>query len=456
MKTGPVASAHRVGQLTKGSLRRGIFSLALPSIGSHVFILAMDIMDGIFLGRLGSAHLAAVTMGWSIIFFLTTFGAGLGIGTVALVSRAFGEQQFKKAERIGGQAIYLGVVIAVAFGALGLALAPAFLQALGADGDTLAIGLAYLKILFGGLFLLFFMFIGGAVFQGAGNTLTPMWITGFALVLNMILDPLLIFGLLGFPRLEASGAAIATVVSRALGGAVMMYILLRGTYGVRITFTSLKPDLAIMKELFVVGFPGSLQMLLRSSAGLAITKIAAMVSPVALAVLGAGGRIFGLFLFPGFGFGGAAATIVGQNLGAKKPERAESGALLSAWYYLVYLVICGIPVYMFAPQLAGVFNAEPDFIRICTEFLRFMAAGAVAMSGGIVLGRALQGAGETVWPMIMTGIGVFGVQVPLAYVLAITYGFNERGIWIGNFVGGFVNAGLICWVFFKGSWKKKM
>ncbi len=449
------ANQARVAQLTGGSLPRGIFSLALPIIGSYTFLLAMDIMDGIFLGRLGSAYLAAVTLGWSIIFLMMTLGAGLGIGTVAIVSRAYGKRQFARAGRIGGQALYLGFIIAVVFGLIGWLLSPSLLVMLGADSDTLAIGLDYLRILFGGLFLLFFVFIGSATFQGAGDTMTPFWIVGFTMVLNMILDPLLIFGLAGFPRLEASGAALATVLSRAIGSIIMITALVRGRHGAHIVLDSLKPDLRIMKELFVIGFPGSIMMLLRSTSGLIITKIAAMISPVALAVLGGGGRLFGLLLFPGFGFGGAAATLVGQNLGAKKPARAEKGALLAAFYYLIYLVVCGIPVYIFAPQLSRIFNSEPEFVAVCTEFFRFMAVGSIAMSGGVVLSRALQGAGAPVWPMIMTGIGLFVVQIPLGYLLAITYGFNERGIWIGNLVGGFATAGLICWVFFRGTWKER-
>lgn len=445
----------QVKQLTKGSLSRGIFALALPSIGSHVFILSMDIIDGIFLGRLGSSYLAAVTMGWAIIFFLTTLGAGLGIGTVALISRAYGEGKFRQAERIGGQAIYLGLVVALILGVIGIWLSPAFLRGLGADGDTLAIANGYIRVMFGGLSMLFFMFIGGAIFQGAGNTMTPMWITAFALILNMILDPLLIFGYLGFPRLEATGAALATVISRSIGGAIMVYILVRGKSGARITFASMKPDLKIAWRIFAIGFPGAIQLLIRSAAGLIMTKLAAMIGPIVIAVLGTGGRIFGLFLFPGFGFGGAAATIVGQNLGAGKPERAERGALLAAFYYLILLIVCGIPVFIFAPQLARVFNTEPEFVRLCTEFFHWLAVGALALSGGLVLSRALQGAGETIRPMIMTGIALFGTQVPIAYILSITYDIGARGLWIGNFVGGFVNMGLICWVFFRGKWKHK-
>lgn len=455
MPSAQSASAKRVAQLTRGSLPRSIFNLAMPSMVAHIFVLGMDLWDGVLIGRLSSTHLAAVTLAWAIIFFLATLGSGFGVGTVAVVSRAFGEGRFDKAGRAAGQALLLGTLAGIVVGGVGILSSSTLLRLLGATGEIQVIGKAYLMILFGGLFLMFFMFIGASVFQGAGDAVTPMWIAALALVLNAVLDPLLIFGLLGFPRMEAAGAAVATVVSRLIACVPMIVILARGNRGIRIAARDLTPDPALMKAIFMIGLPGTAQMLIRSTSNLLITKIAAYLGPVTIAVIGGGGRLFGLFLFPGFAFGAAAATIVGQNLGARKPERAERGALLSAGYYLILLATCGLPVFVFAPQLARMFNEEPEFIRICTVFFRFMSVGSLTLAGGLVMSRALQGAGETVWPMIVTAVALLAIQVPLAYLLGVRMGIGPTGIWIANLAGGIVNAVLVMAVFFKGGWKHK-
>ncbi len=455
MDEGYLAGEQRVAQLTRGNLHRSILSLSLPVIVGHTFIIALELIDAFFLGRLGSAPLAAVTMAGAIIFFLSTFGAGLGIGTVALVARAFGERKYAQAHHIGAQAFILGFGMSLALGIAGFLISPSLLRLLGAEGQILAIGDVYLKILFTGLFMMFFMFLGGAVFQGAGDTLTPMKIGAISTTLNIILDPIMIFGLFGFPRMEAAGAAFATLIARLAGSLLMLRILLRGRHTARIETRSLRPDFPVMKRIFTVGFPGALQLLLRSTSGLVLTRIAASFGPVVLAAYGVGGRLFGMFLLPGFGFATAAATLVGQNLGAKNPDRAAKGAELSALYYLIFLVVCAAPIFLFADSVAAAFNPEPEFVRIASEFIRFIAAGSLFLSAGVVFGRALQGAGDTVSPMVMTGISLYAVQIPAAYLLALNLGLAERGIWIANFMGSLVNAALMSVVFFRGNWKSK-
>lgn len=444
-----------VSLLTEGSISKGIISLAFPLIIVNAFGIVLELIDAFFVGRLGSGVLAAVSMAGVVIFFLATFGMGLGIGTIALISAAFGERDFEKADRIALQSLYLGTVIAILIGILGFFFSPLLLSFLGATGKVLEIGNSYLKILFAGLFTMFFMFLGNAIFQGTGDTVTPMKIGALVTTINIILDPLLIFGLLGFPRLEASGAALATVISRTIGGIIMIYILLRGRHSVRIKLKYDSLDVGIIKKILLIGLPGSLQMILRSFSMVVLIKIAAIFGNIVVAAYGVGGRLFHLFLFPGFGFGGAAATLVGQNLGAKNPDRASRSTLLSSFYYLIFLLLSGTLIFIFAPEAAALFNTEKEFIEISSVFFRYLAVGSITLCSGVVFSRALQGAGETVSPMLITALSLYVFQIPLAYLLSNHLGLRENGIWISGLVGSFANGVLMAIIFLYGKWKYK-
>jgi Na+-driven multidrug efflux pump len=196
-------------------------------------------------------------------------------------------------------------------------------------------------------------------------------------------------------------------------------------------------------------------MLLRSFSAVILMKIAAAFGTIVVAVYGIGGRLFHLFLFPGFGFGGAAATLVGQNLGAKNPDRAHRSALLASFYYLVFLMFSGTLIFIFAPEVAALFTPESEFVKTGSVFFRYLAAGSIFLCSGVVFSRALQGAGETVLPMLMTGLALYAVQVPLAYLLSSHFGLGENGIWIANLMGSLTNGVLMAIIFFQGKWKHK-
>ena len=444
---------QNAGALTQGSIPRNILRIAIPMIVANIFNVVLELIDAVFVGRLGSEMLAAVTMAGVVVFLVATFGMGLGVGSIALISRAFGEKDFARAHSVTTQALYLGIFTAIVLGTIGFGFAPFLLRFLGAEGDVLAIGTRYLRILFAGLVTMYFMFLGSAAFQGAGDTKTPMKISAFATLLNVGLDPIMIFGLFGFPRMEAAGAALATVLSRSVAGILMAIILVRGRHIIKINVRSVRIEWAIMKKVLIIGFPSSIQMFMRSLSAIVLVKIAALFGTVVLAAYGVGGRLFHLFLVPGFGFGGAAATLMGQNLGAKKPERAQRSALLACFYYLLFLIIMSACIFIFSKQIAGFFNSEKDFIRIAEVYFRYVAAGCLFLAPAIVFSRALQGAGDTIPPMLATGISLYVIQIPLAYFLAKTLGLNETGIWIAGVAGAVSNGIFLTILFFKGNWK---
>ena len=208
-----------------------------------------------------------------------------------------------------------------------------------------------------------------------------------------------------------------------------------------------------MRRIFIVGFPGAIQMMLRSSSFLVMTGLAAMFGPAVVAAFGVGNRLFGIFLLPGFGFGAASSTLVGQNLGARNPARAERGVLLISAYYLSLVLVIAIPLFICSRDVAWVFNHEEGFVTLTSEVIRFVAAGAVFLPFGMTFAQALQGAGSTVTPMLVTAVTLYGVQLPLAYFLSTRFGMGARGVWTANFVSGCVNALLMSWMFFRGTWK---
>lgn len=441
---------------TEGSITKSIFSLAIPVIIANFFNIALEITDAIFVGKLGSKALAGVSIAGTIMFFLSTFVAGLGVGLVALLSRSFGEKNYEKADHIVLQGLYLGAIISFVVGLLGFLTSDILLKLLGATQEVLKIGSGYAKILFVGLFTMFFMFLGSAVFQSAGDTLTPMKINAFATTLNIILDPILIFGLFGFPKLETNGAALATVLCRSLASLIMLKKLFSHNGVVHLKIKEkLYLDFEVIKKIFSIGLPSSLQMLLRSFSMVVLTKFTSLFGPVVVAAYGVGGRLYHLFLFPGFGFGAAASTMVGQNLGARNFQRAQKTVLTAVFYYLILNLTLGVLVFVFAKEIASIFNTEKEFIIITSGYFRYIVIAAIFTTFGVVISQSLQGAGETVLPMISVFISLYIIQIPTAYFLSNYVGLKQTGLWISHLVGNFANAVIVLFIFISGRWKSK-
>jgi len=441
--------------LREEELGKTVVGLSLPLITANIFVSTLELVDAIYVGRLGSEMLAAVAMAGVVMFLLSTLGVGLSVGTVALVSRYFGQQKYEKADEVVVQSFLLAFLFSFGIGLAGFFFSPLLLKALGAREAVLQAGVNYLRILFLGLFTMLFSFMGFSAFQGAGDTVTPMKISILCTVLNIILDPLLIFGLAGFPRMGVAGAAWATVISRAAGDIFLFHWLYRGRDAIQLKGKNVRWDPETMKKIVTIGFPSSIQMLLRSFSALALVKIVSFFGPVVTAAYGVGGRIFGLLLLPGFGFGAAAATLVGQNLGAGKPGLAEKSVQIAVAYYFFCLLAGSIFIFSFADLIASIFNKEPEFVTVATSYLRYIAVGSLFLPPGVIGSRALQGAGEAVPPMIMTGIALYLVQIPAAWFLSRYTGLRQTGIWLAGIIGNIFHAILIWSIFLQGHWKEK-
>lgn len=441
--------------LTTGSIYRSIWVLALPMMIGNFLHTAFNVVDMIFIGKLGPEAIAAVSLCGMILMLIITLLVGIGIGTTAIVARHIGAKDYAKANEVALQSILLGTLVTLSITVAGYFLSETLLKLFGAETSVVQLGAVYLRITFLGSITMFILFSGAAILRGAGDAHTPMFILIFSTIINIVADPLLIFGIGPFPRLEIAGAAIASVLARGVGMFITLFVLIKGYSLIQVTFKNLKLKFDVMWRIIRLAVPGSLQMGIRSVSGLILMRIVALYGTYALAALGIGLRINMIVMMPGFGLGAAVATLVGQNLGAKQPQRAEKSAWISLGIYEVIMICTGSIFYLFAPKIISVFNTNPNVLHQGVSFLHIVTLSYVFLAMAIVLHQALNGAGDTVSPMVITGIVVLGLRIPLAMALPRLFGLSTSGIWIAVALSTVLEGSVVGFWFRSGRWKKK-
>ncbi|RKY88226.1 MATE family efflux transporter [candidate division KSB1 bacterium] len=439
--------------MTEGSIAKNIWYLALPMMVGNVLQDLFNIVDMIFVGKLGPAAIAAVSMSGILLMLVMTVAIGISTGTVALVARHFGAKQQEQAENVAIQAVFVGILSSVVLGVLGYVLAAPVLRLLGAGKDVVPLGTSYIQITSVGAITIFLGISLNSALRGAGDAVTPMKILVLSTVLNIGLDPLLIFGIWKFPRLGVAGSALATVISRGVGLLLLLRVFLNGHSLLHLKWRRIRVDIKVIKRMIKIGVFGSLQMLIRNISALILIRIVAIYGTSAVAAYGIGMRLRMMVMMPGMGLANASATLVGQNLGAKQPKRAGKSAWLTTGFYEVFMVSVGVLFIIFAKDLIRIFNTDPQVIQLGTTYLRFLAPTFVFMALSIVLGRAMNGAGDTFSPMNITAVSFLGFRLPLAYVFAQVLKLATTGIWAGIAVSNVVQGSAMAWWFKKGKWK---
>ena len=441
------------GQLTEGGLLRAIVALSTPMLVGALLQNAQSLIDLFWVGRLGSLAVASVAMAGTILMLIHPMLMGLSTGTVALVARAVGAGRLDDAGAAAGQSLFLSLILGGASAAVGWVVAEPLLLLMGAEAVVAAGGAVYLRICLLGSFTLYLLFIGNAALQGAGDAHTPMYVMALSNALNIALDPLFIFGIGPFPRMGLAGAALATVLSQAVAAALAMVVLLGGSGKLHAHWRYWKPNLPLSWRLLKIGIPGSGQMLSRSLMNAVLMWIVATCGTAAVAAYGIGMRFHFIILMPAFALGGAAATMMGQNLGAGKPERARRAVWTAACLDGVFMLGAGAALMILARPLIGAFNADPDVIATGARYLRVVSPFYLFAGFGIVLGRGLNGAGDTLGPMLITVLSLWGLQVPLALGLSRALQPATEGIWwaiAASFVAQ--SLAVIAW-FEAGRWR---
>lgn len=439
--------------LTSGSIRKNVIYLAWPAVITMLLQMVVGIADIAMVGRLGADELAAVGLGRQIIFLFQGLIFGMSIGATALIARYIGAKEKEKAVLVGEQSIILGILLSFVIGVPGFFYGDSFIRVLGAETLIVSIGYDYLQIMFFGLFTVFITFIINGIFRGIGDTKTPMYLMAFINILNVILNYFLIFGIWKFPFLGVKGAAVATVLSRGVGILIGGYLLYSGKKGVKLRLRY-KIDFSVIKKIIRIGLPASGERLIYSSAGIIYTMIVVSFGTFAIAAHQVALRSESFSFMPGFGFAIAATTLVGQNLGAVKTQRAEKSAYESLKLALLVMGSMGILFFVFPEYFVKIFTNDPDVIKLAVPCLRIVAISEPMLAATFVLAGSLRGAGDTVCPMVIAGISQWFVRLPLAYLFGVTLGYGLIGAWIAMTVETII-GGLLFYIRFKrGKWKK--
>ena len=441
--------------LTEGPILHKIISLAGPLMVIAALHTTQSLIDMFWVGRLGVCAIAAVAMSGTIMMVLFTIIAGISTGTLALVARYVGAKDKEKADAIATQSIYLAIIMATVVVVVGLLFTKRLFLLLGAGQEVLEAGVGYLKIILLGGITMFLLFLGNAILQGAGDTVTPMKLMILANLINIILDPVFIFGLGGLPRMNTSGAAVATVISQAISAFLVLWMLSNGRSLVHIHIHRCKVKLEYIKAIINIGLPSSLQMFFRSLMSIVLMGIVATFGTAAVAAYGVGMRLRMVVLMPAFALGGSAATLVGQNLGSRQPGRAKRSAWVATIFDMIIMVLIAIVFFSVAYQIMGVFNQNEKVISLGVQFLRITTPFYVFIAIAIVLNRALAGAGDTVVPMAITLLTLWGFQVPAAVFLSKATPLGVTGVWWAIALASALNALLILIWFEMGRWKRK-
>ncbi len=440
--------------LTRIGLHRAIWLLAVPMTLEMAVNSVYQIADLYWVGRLGSEALAAVSIASMIRWTIVSLSNGLAIGGLAIVARRTGEHRQEAANHATTQAVLFALVASLGMALLGLATMRPLLVLLGADQHVLPLGLAFLRVTYLGLWAVVMVPVVNALFRGAGDANIAFGVLAFANLFNVVLEPFLVLGWGPFPRMGVTGAALSMVIAQGLGLVSQLLILLSGRARIRLNPHDLRPDLGVIRRIVEIGTPSTVQMFLRATSRVVVLGLVGMFGTYALAGYGVANRVLLVALIPGFGLGNAAATLVGQNLGARQPDRAAKSAWIIAAYNVALMTAFVLFAFPLAPRLVALFDATPAVVSYGTAALRIMAASYLFAAVGVVMGRGLDGAGNTVPAMSINAFSLWGLQIPLAYLLTRT-SLGADGIWWGIAAANMANGLLMGYWFHRGGWKRR-
>ncbi len=449
------AGKLRGRDLTSGSLSRDVWYLALPMMLETGIMNVSQVLDTYWVGQLGSAALAAVTISITVRWVLNSLANGLGIGGMAVVARRVGARDQRAAEHATTQTILLGLAVALVLGGAGLAVARPLLTLLGADAQVLPLGLAYLRVAFGGLFTLILTFVINSMFRGAGEARISMAVLWLSTGVTVVLEPALVFGWGPLPATGVAGSAWASVLGFGAGLILQFVILARGRTRIAINLRDLRPDLPLMGRILRIALPSTVQMTLRSSSRLLIVGLVGVYGTYATAGYGVANRMLLIALIPVFGLGNAAGTLVGQNLGARKPARAERSAWQVSAYAAVYMVAMAALLFAFAEPLIALFDSTPQVVAFGTECVRIVAPSMILSGVGVILARGFDGAGNTVPAMVINLLSLWALEAPLAFALSRWIGLDTTGVWWGRAISNLANGLFFAVWFLRGRWKER-
>jgi putative MATE family efflux protein len=440
---------------TAGSLNRAILLLAIPMVLEMVLESLFAVVDVFWVGRLGADAVATVGLTESLLSLVFAVGLGLSLSTTAMVARRIGEKDPTGAAVAGVQAIVLGLAISLFIGLPCFFLAPKMLQVMGASPQVVSVGSGYARIALGGSGAILMLFLNNAIFRGAGDAAIAMRLLWVSNIINLVLDPCLIFGWGPFPKLGVTGAALATFTGRSIGVGYQFYRLLRGTERIRILRRQIHVNFSVLLRLLRVSLTGILQFAIAHTSWIGLVRIVSIFGSAALAGYTIAIRIVIFVILPSWGLSNAAATLVGQNLGAKQPERAASSVWRTGFYNMVFLGIIGLIFVAFAEPIVKLFTRDPEVVPLAASCLSIISYGNIGYAYGMVMLQAFNGAGDTITPTIVNFFGFWLLEIPLAYFLAIPLHMQAKGAYFSIVAAEAAIAAVSILLFKRGYWKKQ-
>lgn len=438
---------------TRIPLRRAVFLLAVPMVLELVLESTFAVVDIFFVAKLGPSAVATVGLTESYLFLLYSIAMGLAMAVTALVARRVGEGASEEASVTAAQALWVAVLASVPFAIAGIVWARELLALMGADAWTLQHGVGYMQWMLGGNVVILLLFVINAIFRGAGDAAIAMRVLWVANGLNILLDPLLIFGWGPVPAFGVEGAAIATTIGRGTGVLLQLWILFHGGKHIRLQAAQLAWRAGVVWQIVRTSLGGVGQMLVSMTSWIFLMRILASIGSEAVAGATIAIRVMMFTMMPAWGMSNAAATLVGQNLGARQPERAEASVWQIGRYNMGYLLCIALLFFLLPRELVGFFSSDAQVVDIGGEWLRILSYSLFVYGWWMVSVQAFNGAGDTATPTWINVVFFWLIQIPLAWLLALHLQLGHSGVFWAVFVSETAVGLFTLWLFSRGRWK---
>ncbi|MBN8825957.1 MULTISPECIES: MATE family efflux transporter [unclassified Spirosoma] len=438
---------------TSGSINRAIFLLSVPMILEMVMESLFAVVDVFFVAKIGTQAIATVGLTESVLTIVYSIAIGLSTAATAMVSRRVGEDNRRGAAQAVGQVILVSLVMAVLMGVPGFIFAEGILRLMGGDEQLIANGANFTRMIFASSPAIMLLYTLSGCLRGAGDASMAMRSLWIANGFNIILCPVLIFGWGPFPELGVMGSAVATTVGRSLGVLYQLYALTRQKGGIQVLRSDLTPDMEVIRNIISLAIGGTSQFLVGSASWIFLTRILSTYGSDVVAGYTIAIRIIIFTILPSWGMANAAATLVGQNLGAGQPERAETSAWRAAFCNMIFLATVGVGFFLGAAEVVSLFDNNTNVVDIAVQCLRVFCLGYLFMAYGMVLSQSLNGAGDTRTPTIINIVCFWLIEIPLAYTLAHVFNWGPPGVFWSVAISETLLAVIAILVFRRGRWK---
>ncbi|HTD98141.1 MAG TPA: MATE family efflux transporter [Mucilaginibacter sp.] len=438
---------------TEGSIRKAIFLLAVPMIAEMIMESVFAVVDIFFVGKLGNEAVATVALTESILVLIYSVAIGITIAATALVARRVGEKNLEEAAHAGMQTILFAIVLSVVIGIIGVFSAGTILHLMGGSDKLIADNIIYTRIMFGGNIVIMLLFIINGIFRGAGDASIAMRSLWIANICNIILCPVLIYGFGPIPALGLKGAAIATTTGRGIGVLYQMYRLFIRRGLLHFGAAQFKPQPELLKQIIRIGSTGAVQFLVGGASWVFLARLMAGFHEAAMAGYQIAIRLLIFFLLPAWGLSNAAATLVGQNLGAGKADRAEQSVWTTTGYNVIFMLLVTGFFFAFGEPVVNFMNSDVQARHYALQALRIISGGYIFFGVGMVMLNAFNGAGDTRTPTFVNLVCFWLVQIPLAWVLSQQTFKAPIGVFIAIIIAQVLSALMSLYLFKKGRWK---